>query len=84
MGCECKTSPAGCILAGMILGVILIMLLSSCGAVNVPRYHRRERLDVRKNSDPLAFARDDARPPVVRGDAFILALQDQDQLVRPY
>ena len=79
--CNEKIQPAGCILAGVIIGMLLIILLSSCGAVNVPK---PERLNVRKNSDPMAQFRGDAPPPTLRGDPFVLSLKSPEHSLTPY
>lgn len=91
-GCGCKDcthmQPGGCLLAGIIVGMLLLILLSSCGAINIPRSHARnypERIiDTRKNvSLPRSFV-GNADPPVVLGDPFILALKNGQQGVSPY
>lgn len=75
---NCDVSPVGCVLAGVIVGMLLLILLSSCGMVTVP-----EHVNVRRN-DPLAFARGDAKAPVVRGDPFVLAMKTGTSRLNPY
>ena len=77
---KCDVSPLGCVLGGIIVGMLLLIFLSSCGMVDVPT---PERVNVRRN-DPLAFARGDAKPPVVRGDPFVLSMKTGRSGVSPY
>lgn len=90
-GCGCKdcthVQPGGCLLAGIIVGMLLLILLSSCGAINVPKsqYQRTERIiDTRRNAAlPPSFV-GNADPPVIKGDPFILALKNSSQNISPY
>jgi hypothetical protein len=79
---EDRSKPSSCLLVGVILGMMLIIILSTCGAVRVPRPERL--LDVRKDSAFLKELRGDAPPPVVRGDPFILALKSSEDAVKAY
>ena len=76
-----QPQAAGCLLAGIIIGMLLLILLSSCGAVNVPR---KERLNIRGDSDPMAKFRGDSPPPELRGDPFILSLKNASHSLTPY
>lgn len=80
---EDHSKPSSCLLVGVIVGMMLIIILSCCGAVRVPRPERL--LDVRDDyAAEMRVLRGDAPPPVVRGDPFILALKSPDGGVRAY
>lgn len=81
--CSC-TEPSSCVLAGMIIGIILIIFLSSCGYVKVPQPSKAENLNIRPNADPMKDFRGDAKPPVVMGDPFVLSLQTGSSGASPY
>lgn len=96
MPCACGTEPASCILAGVIVGIILIIFLSGCGFVKVPSpgsnpsqntercEPRAENLNIRPQGDPMKQFRGDAKPPVVMGDPFVLSMQTGSSGVSPY
>lgn len=76
------SKPSSCLFVGIIVGMLLIIILSACGAVRVPRNERL--LDVRKDMKIMRELRGDAPPPVVRGDPFILALKSSEDMVKAY
>jgi hypothetical protein len=100
MPCDKCPEPASCILAGIIVGIILIIFLSGCGFVNVPTpksvqaehcearvehcESRAENLNIRPVGDPMKQFRGDAKPPVVMGDPFVLSMQTGSSGVSPY
>ena len=96
MPCDKCPEPAGCVLAGIIVGIILVIFLSSCGFVKVPspvsehcgsRQEFRqpaEMLNIRPQGDPMKPFRGDANPPVVMGDPFVLSMQTGSSGVSPY
>lgn len=90
--CACA-EPTGCVLAGIIVGIILIIFLSGCGFVKVPspvsercesRQPGAETLNIRPVGDPMKQFRGDAKPPVVMGDPFVLSMQTGSSGVSPY
>lgn len=82
--CAC-IQPGGCILAGIIVGMLLLILLSSCGAINLPHPHRHDHLiNTRQDDTALQLMRGDATPPVIKGDPFILALKNSGRNISPY
>lgn len=81
MPCSCGSDPMNFLLAGVIIGVVLIIFLSGCGFVKVPS---AEKMNVRTDSDPMLPFRGDAPPPVVKGDPFILSMQTGSSGVSPY
>lgn len=97
---NCGSDPTSCVLAGIIVGVILIILLSSCGFVKVPVPEKaeqlksaercgsgsstQENLNIRPKGDPMKEFRGDDTPPVVMGDPFVLSMQTGSSGVSPY
>lgn len=98
MPCDCGTEPANCVLAGIIIGVILLIFLSSYGYVKVPQPLERceskpaerceskpvENLNTRPDISAMKQFRGDAPPPVVMGDPFVLSMQTGSSGVSPY
>lgn len=86
--CNCQlNNPFGCLLAGIIVGMLLIILLSNCGAINVPRPERfivGDGLSLSQQGDVMRGMRGDSPPPVVRGDPFVLSLKDPSSRLNPY
>ena len=95
MPCDKCPEPSSCVLAGIIVGIILIIFMSSCGLVNVPKpespktercesVRSVESLNIRPLDDPMKQFRGDAKPPVVMGDPFVLSMQTGSSGVSPY
>lgn len=69
-----------CLLAGVVVGMLLLIVLSKLGFVVVPSADEKEHIiNLRKDDAVLAEFRGDSKPPVVRGDPFILAMQNSSR-----